>query len=115
VKGSSRDYVAVYLEAADAASAPSGWKRYVEFRLGVVSQVRGVTAVFPVAHPLTWDYRSISRFAVACFQTHVEGQSDKSVWRTGQHEFNSETSDGTWGFSQARPQAEIQCAEGPYA
>lgn len=39
MKGSSRDYVAVYLEAADAASAPSGWKRYVEFRLGVVSQV----------------------------------------------------------------------------
>lgn len=45
VKGSSRDYVAVYLEAADAASAPSGWKRYVEFRLGVVAQARALAGV----------------------------------------------------------------------
>ncbi len=37
VKG-SRDHVAIYLEAADSASAPTGWKRYVDFRLGVVSQ-----------------------------------------------------------------------------
>lgn len=35
----SRDHVAIYLEAADSASAPVGWKRFVDFRLGVVSQL----------------------------------------------------------------------------
>lgn len=55
MKGSSRDYVAVYLEAADAASAPSGWKRYVEFRLGVVSQVRSRKTLVLQLHILTWD------------------------------------------------------------
>ena len=30
--------MAIYLEAADSASAPVGWKRYVDFRLGVASQ-----------------------------------------------------------------------------
>ena len=37
VKG-SRDNVAIYLEAADFASAPVGYKRYCDFRLGVVTQ-----------------------------------------------------------------------------
>lgn len=45
---------------------------------------------------------STAHNCLASAQTHVEGQPDKSVWRTGQHEFNSETSDGTWGFSQVR-------------
>lgn len=30
----------------------------------------------------------------------AQEDSAQSIWRTGQHEFNSETSDGTWGFSQ---------------
>ena len=29
---------AIDLEAADSASAPHGWKRFVDFRLGVVAQ-----------------------------------------------------------------------------
>ena len=41
IKG-SRDHVAVYLEAADAGSAPVGWRRFVEFKLAVVNKVRGV-------------------------------------------------------------------------
>jgi len=42
-----------------------------------------------------------------------EGSPEKSVWRTGQHEFNSETSDGTWGFSQARPAVVRRCSAHP--
>lgn len=42
-----------------------------------------------------------------------EGSPEKSVWRTGQHEFNSETSDGTWGFSQARPAVVRRCSAPP--
>ena len=38
IKG-SRDHVAVYLEAADAGSAPVGWRRFVEFKLAVVNKV----------------------------------------------------------------------------
>jgi len=30
----------LYLEAADAGSAPVGWKRFVEFKLAVVNTVR---------------------------------------------------------------------------
>ena len=44
IKG-SRDHVAIYLEAADAGSAPAGWKRFVEFKLAIVNMVR--------SHPLT--------------------------------------------------------------
>ena len=33
----SRDHVALYLEAADAASAPVGWRRFVEFRLAIIN------------------------------------------------------------------------------
>ena len=33
----SRDHVALYLEAADAASAPVGWRRFVEFKLAIVN------------------------------------------------------------------------------
>ena len=29
-----------------------------------------------------------------------QADDSKTVWRSGQHEFNSDTSDGTWGFSQ---------------
>lgn len=42
IKG-SRDHVAVYLEAADAGSAPVGWRRFVEFKLAVVNKVRVVS------------------------------------------------------------------------
>jgi hypothetical protein len=38
IKG-SRDHIAVYLEAADAGSAPVGWRRFVEFKLAVVNKV----------------------------------------------------------------------------
>ena len=48
IKG-SRDHVAVYLEAADAGSAPVGWRRFVEFKLAVVNKVR---ALSPLASPL---------------------------------------------------------------
>ena len=33
----SRDHVALYLEAADATSAPVGWRRFVEFKLAIVN------------------------------------------------------------------------------
>ena len=91
----SRDHVAIYLEAADSASAPTGWKRYVDFKLGVASQTARrrprAGAVSPGSELIA------PRGAQA-----ATGAPDKSVWRTGAHEFNSETSDGTWGFSQAR-------------
>jgi hypothetical protein len=89
VKG-SRDHVAIYLEAADSASAPHGWKRFVDFRLGVVAQP---LARPPCAHAAEADAPQAEAGA---------GSEDKSIWRSGSHEFNSETSDGTWGFSQVR-------------
>jgi hypothetical protein len=55
VKG-SRDHVAIYLEAADCASAPVGWKRYVDFRIGAVTHTvrwSGKQHVRGVSGPLT--------------------------------------------------------------
>jgi len=122
VKG-SRDNVAIYLEAADFASAPVGYKRYCDFRLGVVTQkVRMLRrAVWRVA-PRRVVYERRARVG-GCRRVgapnslcpplrHVRAQPadggvDKSAWRSGAHEFNSETSDGTWGFSQVRRAAEL--------
>ena len=43
----------------------------------------------------------------------ADGGADKSVWRSGAHEFNSETSDGTWGFSQVRGRPHALCLSVP--
>ena len=123
----SRDHVAVYLAAADAASAPNGWKRCVDFRLGVVCQARrsrGAPARSAAQRGAALGGRSLARRALALRHMRPprrggsgapqeEGSPEKSVWRTGQHEFNSETSDGTWGFSQARPAVVHRCSAPP--
>ena len=36
----NRDQVALYLEAADAGSAPEGWRRHVDFKLEICHEVR---------------------------------------------------------------------------
>lgn len=38
-KGDNADYLSLYLEVADFQSLPSGWRRYVKFRLSVVNQL----------------------------------------------------------------------------
>jgi len=103
VKG-SREHVALYLEAADAASAPVGWKRYVDFRLGVVTQLVRVAGSARRRRAAGACGRSFVPDSSPCRPTAqpAEGPDRASVWRSGAHEFNSETSDGTWGFSQAR-------------
>lgn len=55
--------------------------------------------------------------ALAAALQAASGAPDKSVWRTGAHEFNSETSDGTWGFSQvsARRRAKAGRPNPPWA
>ena len=103
VKG-SREHVALYLEAADAASAPVGWKRYVDFRLGVVTQLVRAAGSALRRRAAGGCGRSFVPDSSPCRPTAqpAEGPDRASVWRSGAHEFNSETSDGTWGFSQAR-------------
>lgn len=101
VKG-SRDHVAIYLESADSAAAPVGWKRFVDFRLGVVQQ-----PVRPARKAASRAGRPSnglpdSPHSLPLRTQPLDAGVDKSIWRSGSHEFNSETSDGTWGFSQAR-------------
>lgn len=101
----SREHVAVYLEAADSTLAPLGWKRFVDFRLGVVAQqARRVPMRSPTRTPPR--PRRVGLHPGKSFSPGRREQPEcgdtKSVWRAGSHEFNSETSDGTWGFSQAR-------------
>ena len=61
----SRDHVALYLEAADAASAPVGWRRFVEFKLAIVNhkvRIEHHTPAPPVASvgaQLSRSYRGI--------------------------------------------------------
>ena len=40
VSPKNRDQVALYLEAADAGSAPEGWRRHVDFKLEICHEVR---------------------------------------------------------------------------
>lgn len=37
-KGNKVDYLSLYLEVADSESLPSGWRKYVKFRLSIVKQ-----------------------------------------------------------------------------
>ena len=43
---------------------------------------------------------------------HLQSDETKTVWRSGQHEFNSDTSDGTWGFSQFVSVASLHASPG---
>ena len=137
------EHVGLYLEATDAGSAPSGWRRHVEFKLEVVNQVRrGVAARSrrrgvrrprhamprPVLLPSssTTDRRPPRRRPSRVVphltpsplpnppaRSHLllprpappRAQLDpsRSVWRSGVHAFDADTSDGTWGFAQASP------------
>ncbi|XP_047253120.1 ubiquitin C-terminal hydrolase 12-like isoform X2 [Capsicum annuum] len=40
-KGNNTNHLSIYLDAADAASLPSGWSSYAEFSLAVLDQVHG--------------------------------------------------------------------------
>ena len=137
------EHVGLYLEATDAGSAPSGWRRHVEFKLEVVNQVRrGVAARSrrrgvrrprnatsrpssvvvddrsspaasspfprrppPDALPAPKSSRAISSPPPRSRPAPPRAQLDpsRSVWRSGVHAFDADTSDGTWGFAQASP------------
>ena len=187
----NRDQVALYLEAADAGSAPEGWRRHVDFKLEICHEVRANPAtprataetaddtrhnprvsraapraeisrarappVVPIDHTaygashrtdpvprrhpgslrktsthpdpprrrthattppspgrqsrlpaprvarstLTSSTPSLTRPIPRIPRFLVPSQDpSRSVWRSATHEFNSGTSDGTWGFSQ---------------
>ena len=40
-KGNNADYLSMYLDVADSAMLPYGWRRYAQFSLAVVNQVHG--------------------------------------------------------------------------
>ncbi|EOA25115.1 hypothetical protein CARUB_v10018423mg, partial [Capsella rubella] len=50
-KGDNCDHLSLFLEIADVASLPSGWRRYVKLRLSVVKQ--STIWGFPAMLPLT--------------------------------------------------------------
>ncbi|XP_010507520.2 PREDICTED: MATH domain and coiled-coil domain-containing protein At3g58410-like [Camelina sativa] len=49
-KGRNDNYLCLYLDVVDFDSLPSGWRRYVKFRLNIVKQVVGEQSVIKETH-----------------------------------------------------------------